>query len=93
MAICFESEYESAWQDTSKDMITVKTGEWRSKRPQLIKEVCRQCGNCYVYCPLGCYDYGEDGYFHPDLDYCKGCGVCAYECPAHAIKMVTEEED
>jgi Pyruvate/2-oxoacid:ferredoxin oxidoreductase delta subunit len=33
----------------------------------------------------------KDGYFLPDFDYCKGCGICAYECPAHAIRMVTEE--
>jgi len=28
-----------------------------------------------------------------DLDYCKGCGVCAEECPAKAITMVREGED
>ncbi|MEN6442107.1 MAG: 4Fe-4S binding protein, partial [Syntrophobacter sp.] len=25
-----------------------------------------------------------------DLDYCKGCGICAEECPAKAIHMVDE---
>ncbi len=25
-----------------------------------------------------------------DLDYCKGCGVCAEECPSDAISMVKE---
>jgi Pyruvate/2-oxoacid:ferredoxin oxidoreductase delta subunit len=25
-----------------------------------------------------------------DYDYCKGCGVCANECPAKAITMVEE---
>jgi pyruvate ferredoxin oxidoreductase delta subunit len=34
---------------------------------------------------------GTDGYYHPDFDYCKGCGICANECPAHAIKMKAEE--
>jgi pyruvate ferredoxin oxidoreductase delta subunit len=23
-------------------------------------------------------------------DYCKGCGICANECPAKAIEMVPE---
>ena len=26
-----------------------------------------------------------------DLDYCKGCGICAAECPCGAIEMVPEE--
>lgn len=26
-----------------------------------------------------------------DLDYCKGCGICARECPTHCIHMVAEE--
>ncbi|MFA5614071.1 MAG: 4Fe-4S binding protein, partial [Methanoculleus sp.] len=26
-----------------------------------------------------------------DLDYCKGCGICANECPKNAITMVREE--
>jgi len=25
-----------------------------------------------------------------DLDYCKGCGICASECPQKAITMVEE---
>ncbi len=27
-----------------------------------------------------------------DLDYCKGCGICAEECPAKAIQMVREDQ-
>jgi pyruvate ferredoxin oxidoreductase delta subunit len=25
-----------------------------------------------------------------NYDYCKGCGICAEECPADAIRMVDE---
>ena len=25
-----------------------------------------------------------------DYDYCKGCGICAEECPAKCIVMVEE---
>ncbi len=27
-----------------------------------------------------------------DYDYCKGCGVCATECPVDAISMEREEK-
>jgi 2-oxoacid:acceptor oxidoreductase delta subunit (pyruvate/2-ketoisovalerate family) len=29
--------------------------------------------------------------FQFNYDYCKGCGVCAQECPCGAIAMVPEE--
>jgi pyruvate ferredoxin oxidoreductase delta subunit len=32
----------------------------------------------------------EKNIFVWNYDYCKGCGICAYECPAKAIVM---EED
>ena len=25
-----------------------------------------------------------------DYDFCKGCGICAYECPSDAIEMIKE---
>ena len=30
-----------------------------------------------------------DGY-HVNLDYCKGCGICAQECPGGSLKMEGE---
>ena len=88
--IPFESKFESPWADVQK-MLTVLTGDWRFQVPLLDKGTCRQCGWCQLSCPLGCLKEGADGYFHPDLVYCKGCGICAHECPAYAIRMVPEE--
>ncbi len=53
--------------------------------------LCNQCDNCYLFCPDLAVkkDSGPLGR-HIDYDYCKGCGVCAVECPRNA--MVLEEE-
>jgi 2-oxoacid:acceptor oxidoreductase delta subunit (pyruvate/2-ketoisovalerate family) len=54
---------------------------------------CFACDNCYGVCPdnaviklepTGSYAY------EIDYDYCKGCGLCAAECPCGAIEMEPE---
>ena len=85
----FISKFEAPWS-TPKEPLDVKTGEWRSQRPVTRSEKCRQCGWCFIFCPSGCRK--ETGhYFSADLDYCKGCGVCARICPAQAVMLVREE--
>jgi pyruvate ferredoxin oxidoreductase delta subunit len=66
------------------------TGSWRSQRPVWDDAKCIKCGICYVFCPEGCVQQGEDGFFKANLNYCKGCGICAHECWPRAIKMVEE---
>jgi Pyruvate/2-oxoacid:ferredoxin oxidoreductase delta subunit len=33
----------------------------------------------------------SSGEYTIDYDYCKGCGICAAECPCGAITMVPEQ--
>ena len=53
---------------------------------------CFECDNCYGVCPDNAVKkLGPGQGFQIDTDYCKGCGVCAQECPCGAIAMVPEE--
>jgi len=52
---------------------------------------CFECDNCYGMCPDNAVvKLGAGKGFRIDLDFCKGCGVCAVECPSGAIRMVDE---
>jgi Pyruvate/2-oxoacid:ferredoxin oxidoreductase delta subunit len=49
---------------------------------------CNLCQNCALTCPDGCCNLDIDqGLITFDLYHCKGCGVCAYECPRGALVM------
>ena len=72
-----------------------RTGEWRNSRPVVdtakclaVKQGKLTCQICWVYCPDGCIAQGVGPTI--DLTYCKGCGICAEECPAGAIEMQPE---
>ena len=53
---------------------------------------CFECDNCYGVCPDNAViKLGPGKRFEFNYDYCKGCGMCATECPCGAIKMEPEE--
>ncbi|MHA1571158.1 MAG: NAD(P)-binding protein [Alphaproteobacteria bacterium] len=53
---------------------------------------CFECDNCYGICPDNAViKLGPGKRFKFNYDYCKGCGMCAVECPCGAIKMVPEK--
>ena len=52
---------------------------------------CFECDNCYGVCPDNAViKLGAGKRFAFNYDYCKGCGICAAECPCGAIDMVKE---
>jgi NADPH-dependent glutamate synthase beta subunit-like oxidoreductase len=52
---------------------------------------CFECDNCFGVCPDNAViKLGAGNRFRIDLDFCKGCGLCAKECPCGAIDMVPE---
>jgi NADPH-dependent glutamate synthase beta subunit-like oxidoreductase/Pyruvate/2-oxoacid:ferredoxin oxidoreductase delta subunit len=53
---------------------------------------CTECGNCYIFCPECAIKPDPGGYgYIADMDYCKGCGICVYECPRGAMTMEVME--
>jgi len=52
---------------------------------------CFGCDNCYGVCPDNAIVKLADGQYEIDYDYCKGCGLCAAECPCGSIEMRPEE--
>lgn len=67
-------------------------GDWRAVRPVVAREKCVKCAVCWAYCPTQCI-VEKPAWFDIDLRICKGCGVCAQECPHRAITMVDEADE
>jgi NADPH-dependent glutamate synthase beta subunit-like oxidoreductase len=52
---------------------------------------CFECDNCFGICPDNAIvKLGPGRRFEVNLDFCKGCSMCATECPCGAIQMVPE---
>ena len=73
-------------QDIRVVDVVVKEFERDLEEPILDKEKCIDCDNCIIFCPDASVNKQHD----IDYDYCKGCGICANECPSDAIEMVKE---
>ena len=83
---CFEAGY-----------LTAKNAGWRNVRPVIDAAACTGCLQCYWLCPDGTVFKVDQ--VEPtgapvaiDLDFCKGCGVCAKACKFDAIAMIPESE-
>lgn len=78
-----------------------KTGDWRTFVPKFVAENCIHCLFCWIYCPDSAIKVDLSGE-KPQvtgiaLDHCKGCGICAAECPPvkkgkAALVMVRDEK-
>jgi len=75
----------------SSDHITSINSGWRTFKPVIDQEKCTKCLRCFLVCPDGVIDK-SGAQLEIDYDFCKGCGVCAYECKLKAIDMVKEEK-
>lgn len=51
--------------------------------------ICNFCDNCRTFCPDVAITR-RDGSYLVNWDYCKGCGICAEECPRGVISLTEE---
>ena len=67
--------------------VNFQTGDWRSDKPRLIKEKCKQCLLCFPVCPDSALPLNAKGEIDRiDFDFCKGCMACKEVCPFGAIE-------
>ncbi len=73
---------------------TYETGSWRTYRPVHDKEKCINCLRCWIFCPDSAIIVKDGKVTDIDYKHCKGCGICASECPdkIKAFEMVQEGE-
>ena len=62
------------------------TGTWRTMRPVRDMEQCTQCLICWIVCPDGAITVADGKVSGFDYDHCKGCGICAQQCPVKIKK-------
>jgi 2-oxoacid:acceptor oxidoreductase delta subunit (pyruvate/2-ketoisovalerate family) len=68
-----------------------RTGGWRTGlKPEADTARCVNCLLCWLYCPDSAVVLEGATFTGFDLDYCKGCELCAEVCPVDAIAMVAE---
>lgn len=72
-----------------------ETGDWRTEKPIFHSDRCIQCYLCWINCPDSAIIIKDGKVTGINYKHCKGCGICAKECPpkAHAIEMVKNEND
>lgn len=68
------------------------TGSWRTYCPVTEFEDCIHCMQCWIACPDSAIEVEDEKKVGTDMQYCKGCGICAAVCPVDCIEMVLESE-
>ena len=90
------------WRELAGGAIVTKAGSsvekntagWRTYRPLHHADKCIHCLRCWIFCPDSAILVKDGKVVGIDYDHCKGCGICAQECPTKekAITMKLESE-
>jgi pyruvate ferredoxin oxidoreductase delta subunit len=84
-------ELELSWEEVSRggivdqpgSSVTYITGTWRTMRPLRDHNQCTQCLICWIMCPDSAIPIEEGNVKGFDYAHCKGCGICAEQCPVN----------
>jgi len=87
---------DSGWQELPAGGVIAEpgtsaeyeTGAWRTHYPLIDLQKCTHCLLCWVMCPDTAVRVKEGKVIGFDLRHCKGCGICATECPPK-VKAIT----
>jgi uncharacterized protein len=63
-----------------------KMRQHSSTKPEVIEEVCQNCGKCRKWCPADAISEQDEVSFI-DLEQCIGCGECLAVCRFNAVKF------
>jgi 2-oxoacid:acceptor oxidoreductase delta subunit (pyruvate/2-ketoisovalerate family) len=72
-----------------------ETGSWRTYKPVFEAGRCVHCLRCWILCPDSAVLVADGRVVGFDDEHCKGCGICARECPpkCHAITMELDRQE
>jgi 2-oxoacid:acceptor oxidoreductase delta subunit (pyruvate/2-ketoisovalerate family) len=94
-----QQRQEKGWRELALAAVSQKvstdflTGDWKTFMPIPDFKKCVSCLTCVMLCPEGAARWSSDlKKVIFDLTYCKGCGICANECPTKAIVMKMPEK-
>lgn len=84
------------WQELPIGGAVLKAGStaaksvagWRTYRPIYDGEKCIHCLRCWILCPDAAIKVAEGKVVGIEYQHCKGCGICAHECPSK-VKAIT----
>jgi pyruvate ferredoxin oxidoreductase delta subunit len=95
-----------AWQDMALGGVNYDIGSSLKSRdnysrhdlrPEFNPENCINCFFCWVFCPENAIILENEQVSGINYDYCKGCGICANECPVQKepepLLMVKEKPE
>jgi len=68
-----------------------RTGAWRTYRPIWSAENCIHCLTCWILCPDASIQAERGKVKGIDYEHCKGCGICAHECPINAKVLANDK--